>query len=283
MGTRFELVLAASETTRARARAAAEAALERIEECDRRLSAFRRDSLVARINREAARGPVRVDGETYELLELCLEVRRATRGAFDPALGASMEAFGFRGDARGEPTPADARGEPYQLDPETRAIRFARPGARLDLGAVGKGFALDLAAAELRDAGVEAALLHGGTSSAIALGAPPGAPAWGVAIATRDGPGPVLLLSDRSLSVSAPRGRTVEHGGARLGHLIDPALGRPLPAGDSTAVTCVLAASAALADAWATGLCVLTARGERPPELDPAITVLEPDTAEHSR
>jgi len=278
MGTRFELVLAAPSADRARAQAAGEAALERIEECDRRLSAFRRDSLVSRINREAAHAPVRVDAETGALLELCLHVWRATRGAFDPALGASMEAWGFRG--RGASArPAEARGEPYELDSQALTVRFTRRDARLDLGAVAKGFALDLAASELREAGVDAALLHGGTSSAIAIGAPPGRTAWGVAISTADGTGPIVPLRDDSLSVSAPHGRTVaggpERGGARLGHLIDPALGRPLDAEDRTRVTCVLAPSAALSDAWATGLCVLTARGEELPELDPDVRLLE--------
>ena len=70
-------------------------ALERIAEEDARLSAFRKDSLVSLVNREGGRCPVAVDGEFLELLELCREVREASDGAFDPALGHQMEALGF--------------------------------------------------------------------------------------------------------------------------------------------------------------------------------------------
>src|SRR5207302_730848 len=141
------------------------------------LSLFRPDSIVSHINRRAGSGPVAVDAETFELLCLCEEVRRASGGAFDIAVGGLMEAWGFRGvagDREAQPAVRPARsrepggdGAAMDLDRTARTVRFARSGVSLDLGAIGKGFALDAAAGILRDAGVACALLHAGTSSTI--------------------------------------------------------------------------------------------------------------------
>ena len=68
------------------------------------------------------------------------------------------------------------------LDPENLTVRFAREGVMIDLGAIGKGYAIQRAADVLRETGVTNALIHGGTSTIYALGQPPGADAWQVAI-----------------------------------------------------------------------------------------------------
>jgi FAD:protein FMN transferase len=103
----------------------------------------------------------------------------------------------------------------------------------LDLGSIGKGYALDLAADILRDAGVENALLHGGTSTIIALGAEPGTQGWKVAI---ENPYAeiaerrvlsVVDLRNESMSVSAVWGKFFEIDGKRYGHVIDPRTGWP--------------------------------------------------------
>src|SRR5690349_14001156 len=69
-----------------------------------------------------------------------------------------------------------------ELDAAQSAVRFARQGVMIDLGAIGKGYAIEQAVEILRDAGVASALLHGGTSTVYGLGAPPDEPAWNVAI-----------------------------------------------------------------------------------------------------
>lgn len=250
MGTRFELVLAREDEPCWRA--AGEAALECIEACDERWSLFSSSSLVARINREAARTPVRLDPELYELLERCLELREMFDGAFDVAIGRRMRALGFRG----EPAAATHAREGFELDPMTRSIRFTTPDTALDLGSIAKGHALDLAAALLREHGVDSALLHGGTSSVVALGAPPDSCAWRVQVGS-DGAHEVALR-DAALSVSAPRGRTSERGAETVGHIVDPLDVRPVPLGWRA---CVVAASAREADAASTAALVLHARG----------------------
>jgi thiamine biosynthesis lipoprotein len=69
-----------------------------------------------------------------------------------------------------------------ELDRASSTVRFGRPGVMLDLGAIGKGYAIEQAVDILREAGVTSAIVHGGTSTVYALGAPPGEPAWQVAI-----------------------------------------------------------------------------------------------------
>lgn len=279
MGTRFEIVLGgAADDDEPLLRACGETAIEEIERWHRLLSAFAPDSVVSRINRRAADRPVKVDHETFELLLRCRELWRATAGAFDITLGALMRAWGFRDDepARGT-VHARARVElvihhgfsHVELDEPNRAVRFAREGIALDLGGIAKGWALDRAAALLRGHGVTCALLHGGTSSVVAIGAPPGEDGWRVALRDPAPSGPVVLLRDRALSVSAPHGRMIERDGVALGHVIDPRTGAPAATG--VALAAVACASATDAEAWSTALLVL---GERPANLDPSIETI---------
>jgi thiamine biosynthesis lipoprotein len=110
----------------------------------------------------------------------------------------------------------------------------------LDLGAVAKAEALDRAAEVLREHGVEAALLHGGTSSVLAIGAPPGERGWRVGIADLA----CALLRDAALGVS----------GNRRPHVRDPRTGATLA--DAPRTAAVVAPTAAAADALSTALLV---------------------------
>lgn len=240
MGTRFELVLVDDRSRpRAELLAVGELALEEIRACDARYSAYRRDSERSRVVREAASGPGAVLGaELAALLGLCRELWRASDGAFDPALPAGFAS--------------------WQIELAERRARCTAAVPALDFGAIAKGFALDLAAAVLLEAGVERALLHGGTSSVVALGAPPGAEGWGVALRdpSRGPAAPPLArvaLRDLALGVSAPHGR---RDGDGRGHVLDPRDGSSAEA----ALGAVLHPSAAIADAWSTALLVRASR-----------------------
>lgn len=220
MGTRFELVL----PDEGDARAVGEAALAEIEECHRRLSRFDPASLLSHIVRSAHATPVRLDRDTLALFEDALAVWRVSDGAFDvtvPARG--MHAI--------------------VLDPAAGTIRFTRPGVPVDLGGIAKGHGLDLAARVLREHGVTSAFLHGGTSSAIGIGAPPEADAWTVALAG----GGDVALRDAALSVSA-----VWAGNPHP--TLDPRTGRPVPGPRRAVVT---GPSARRADALSTAALVL--------------------------
>lgn len=293
MGTRFELVLAAADrSAEPRLRAAGEAALDEIRHWHDRLSWFDAGSFISHINTHAASRAVECDPEFFELLRLCREVWAASEGAFDPTIAALMRAAGFRDLASQDlPQPTGGAGVPPAscnpsdrdariaearaatgfdnviLDEQSRTIRFTTPGVALDLGAIGKGWAIDRAARLLCEAGVTAALIHGGTSSIAAIGSPPDAHGWLV----RVGPhaeAPTVPLVDLSLGVSAPTGRMVRTEAGSHGHILDPRTGRSVASADLAAV---IAGSCALADAWSTALLVV---GDRPAGMPAELTSL---------
>jgi len=249
MGTRFEIVLAGAES--ASLRAAGEAAIECIEEWDRRLSLFRSDSLVAYVNRNAYAAPVRLDADCFELFSECERVHALSGGAFDIGVGARMAALGLQ--RRSSCGDVETGARDVELDREHGTIRFRRPGVEIDLGAVGKGHALDRAADGLRRTGVTSALLHGGTSTVVAVGTAPDGKGWRVAVEGGDC-APTASLVDRALSVSA------QH--PDRAHVLDPRSGRSALGNAAWAVT---APSARAADAWSTALL---AGAGCPPEIE---------------
>ena len=249
MRTRFELVLEGGDESRLAG--AAEDVRAEIEACEERLSLFRPGSIVARIN-AAGGARVRVDPDTFDLLTLAARIHRDSGGAFDPTVGPLMRAWGFRGQASGEPRPAGGMRH-LHLDAASGEVSLdCDPAAgQLDLGAIAKGHALDLAAARLAELGVRTGLLHAGTSSVLAMDAPADAAGWRVAIA---GSKTIVALRRAGLGVSAPHGRTVAAtDGSRTGHVMDPRTGRPAEAATVAAAACTTAAAA---DAWSTALLV---------------------------
>ncbi|MFM9995926.1 MAG: FAD:protein FMN transferase [Phycisphaerales bacterium] len=297
MGTRFELVLAADDAGGGgrELRAIGEAALAEVADLDARWSLFRPDSVVSLINREAGERAVRVDHDTFAVLMLAERVRVDSGGLFDVAVADAMERWGFRGEdftteARRTQSQEQiglasnsycvaAPGSPpcsLCLCDESSSVRFIRPGTSIDVGGIAKGYAIDAALRVLREHGVTRALIHGGTSSVGAIGAPPGEDGWRVAIESpggRTGCGrPVVTLRDSCLAVSSPSGREVEFDGLRFGHIIDPRTGDPAACARTA---CVIGPSAALCDAWAKP--VLIERG-RPRGLPTGYAILvDPD------
>jgi len=276
MGTRFELALVGADP--AQLRAAAEEALEEVKLLDQRWSAFRVDSEVGGLNRRAAREPVRVEPRLMNLLDRARALGIVTGGALDPAVGALMAAWGFRGGPPRVPTAEDlARTracsgmDKVRLDRRRCTVRYLVPGLQLDLGAVGKGAALDAAVDICRSAGVSAGLLHAGTSTIIAFGEPSPGRGWRVGIprpeAARAGCRAVdlrsgtrdaavwgeVVLQDQALAISAGWGRTMIHNGRTHAHVLDPRTGRPV---DRTLMAAVLAPNGFEADAFSTALLV---------------------------
>ena len=289
MGTRFEIVLGGEDS--ARLAPIADHVLAEITHWHDRLSLFKSDSFLTYINQRAHIAPIPVEPDLFELLTLCARVHAESGGAFDPTVAPLMRAHGFHTGTAHAPFPAPAHtpapipvisGAPgmteVELNNDARTIRFRSPGIALDLGAVAKGFALDMAASHLRAFGVQHALVHGGTSSIVALGDAPGADSseggWRIAL----GPGEdalILTLRDGALSFSAPHGRTVESpdGSARLTHIIDPRTGLPATAEIfSAAVASAMTGNAvdpwpaARCEAWSTALVVLGRRPESMPD-----------------
>ncbi|MFN3408592.1 MAG: FAD:protein FMN transferase [Limisphaerales bacterium] len=268
MNTRFELVVHGDRP--ATLRAAAEEALNEVARLEEQLSLFRPASEIARLNALAAREPVRVSPEVFALLSQARQLWQVTGGAFDITLAPLLRCWGLLGRSDGRvPTDAElaeARAacgmNLVELDATRRTVRFTRPGVMLDLGALGKGYAVDKAVELLREAGVESALLHGGTSTVYALGSPPEAEGWKVAIPSPDGPDQpplaTLNLRDESLSVSAVAGKCFTVGKRVFGHVLDARTGQPA---HRARLAALLLPSAAETDALSTALLVLGTEG----------------------
>ena len=260
MATRFEIALHGPRPEALRA--AAEEALAEVSRVEAWLSPYLPHSTLSRVHRDAQLQPVVVEPPVFDFLRLAADLVHATGGAFDPTVGPLLRAWGFQG---GEPVSPNSEAiqearsrvgwHHVRLDPAARSVQMLRPGVEIHPGAIGKGWALDRAAEILRDCGVTSALLHGGTSSVVAIGCPPGLPAWRVALPSPPHAsslftgGSIVELRNETLSVSAAWGRSAD-GPA---HVVDPRTGEPVAPGRMAAV---VLPSAAASDAWSTALLV---------------------------
>lgn len=270
MATRFEIALHGSHP--AALRAAAEEALDEIDRFEALLSIYRPSSPLSQLNAHAAHRPIQVEPRVFQFLTRARTLSALTHGAFDITAAPLFKAWGFIGGSGSTPpleSLATARTcvgwHHVHLDESNRTVQFDRPGVFLDPGAIGKGYALDRATELLREAGVESALFHGGTSTVCALGHPPHDDAWSIALPTSTTPSPdsnptnrILRLRDASLSVSAVWGKSFESGGRVFGHVIDPRSGEPVLGSHWAAV---ITPGATESDALSTALLVLGPNG----------------------
>jgi FAD:protein FMN transferase len=245
MNTVFEVYAAyGDERYAAQAAQAAFAVVDRLEG---ELSRFRPNSDVSRVNQLAAGESVRVGASTLECLVIARHLYDLTEGTFDISIGTGLPTLALHADEF--------------------LVRATTDGVRLDLGGIGKGYAVDLMAELLEEWGIERALVHGGFSSVLALEAPAGTDGWPL---TLSGPGPpsrvLCRLSMRQTAMSASGVRKADH-------IVDPRTGAPV--GDRLAAWVALSrpdragpeagvdqgprlAPAAVADALTTAFMVLS-------------------------
>jgi thiamine biosynthesis lipoprotein len=235
MATLFEVVLIGDDEEHLAA--VAEAALDEIARLERLLSRFDPRSEVSRINREAIHGEVLIDREVFELLERCAEAMTRTDCYFDITVPKDCE---FKISA--------------MSDNQKRTIRFFDTDFSLDFGALGKGYALDRAAEIVRSFGVDRALLHGGTSSILALGNGPNEKPWPIGIRNPTAADDAveiaqICLIDRGYSCSA-----VFSADQTVSDIVDPHTGVPLT---EQAACVVIAATALNAEILSTALLTM--------------------------
>lgn len=260
MACRFEVTLPLQEQAGVRV---AQRALNEVDRLEEQLTIFRESSEVSFINRSAASAPVSVEPSLFALLLLCRELYRATEGAFDITSGPLSRCWGFlrrqgRIPASDELEQARAvvGNDKLLLDHEARTIRFARPGVAINLGSIGKGYALDCIAA-LISKQVSKVLLSAGSSSLRALGSGArGQDGWAIGVRhprRQDRRLAVVRLRGGALSTSGSEEQFFAHEGRRYGHIIDPRSGWPA---QGVAGVTVIAESAAVSDALATACYV---------------------------
>jgi FAD:protein FMN transferase len=212
-------------------------ALDEVDRIDKLMSHYKPDSQISKINLGGSKGPVVVDQELFDLIAESVRYSRDSEGAFDITVGPLMKAWGFfMGNGK---LPPDAELEAikprigYQhiiLDAAAHSIRFDVTGAELDLGGIGKGYAVDRAIKILRAGGLANALVSAGGSTVYAMGAPLGSGGWPVEIPDPfdpKKPAHKVMLRDRALSVSGSSEKFFVADGVRYSQIMDPRTLKP--------------------------------------------------------
>ncbi len=270
MGTLFRIVLYASAVEHADSSAAAAFAL--LDEINAQQSDYEAESELSRLSRASeAEVPtpwIEVSPALYSVLARAREVASASDGAFDVTCGVATRLWRRAIREHELPDPESIRAARASVDwralelaPDACRVRWTKPGARLDLGGIAKGYALDRMLALLDARGLSSAMVVGGGD--IVVGdAPPGARGWRVEIMSptpvEEGPRPMLELSRAAVSSSGDLYRSAMIAGLRYSHIVDPrtAMGLTTSTGAS-----VIAPDGTTADALATAAVVLGPQG----------------------
>jgi FAD:protein FMN transferase len=260
LGTAVEI--AARGPDRDKLEAAVGGAFAEIARLEAMMSATRDDSELAAVNRGAGGAAVPVSAELFEVIARSLEASKESGGAFDATVGALRGVWSFDPDDPRAATDAEIAArlplvswKGVALDRQRRAVGLARPGMRIDLGGIAKGYAVDRALAKLRDAGVTMALVNAGGDLA-ALG-PHGDRPWSVGLQDPRRRGQLiarLAVQDQAVATSGDYERFFVKNGVRMSHILDPRTGRPATGCRSVSV---FAPAAWQADAFATAIFVL--------------------------
>ena len=234
------------------ARAAAEAARDEVLRIEAKYSRYRAESVVSRINAAAGGAPVAIDAETRTLLAYANTCFETSGGLFDATSGVLRRAWDF-GKSR---VPTDAELAPLlalvgwpRVELGESSVRLAQSGMELDFGGFGKEYAVDRAAAVLRDRGIESALVDLAGDVAI-LGAQPGDEPWSVGIQhprRTDALVAAVPMRSGAIASSGDYERFIEVDGVRHCHVLDPRTGRSargLQSASVQAPTCLVAGSA---------------------------------------
>lgn len=256
MGTRARLVTWAA--TRAEALDILDAAVRVLENAEAELSTWRPGSAVSRLNRHPLGQPWQSTPGLCEALPALYRWHAATAGAFDPAVGRLTDAWGIHADGR-VPEPAalaaarSASGL-HRLDFDRERCQVTRRGdVTLDVGAFGKGDALDRVARSLGEA---AWLIDLGGQVSV-NGTPPNQAGWQLSVAHplhRDRPWLDVRIREGSLATSAGSERDLTVSDRRVGHILDPRTGQPAT---FTGSVTVWHRSGLAADALSTALFVM--------------------------
>jgi len=219
------------------------------------------ESTLSQLNRRAGLGSVEVGEELFAILQAAMRLSQGTLGAFDVTTGPLIEFWkkaGEEGKLPDEPSLKEVLGRVgnFKLSlhfPGTAEL--TQPGMRLDLGGIGKGYAVDRMVQLLKGSGIKTAFINFGESSLYALGASPQGEAWRVLVkGMEDEWAGVLDLKDQALSASGTYGQYVEIQGRRYSHVIDPRSGLPC---ESPAMAIVVGSKATEAEALSTALLIL--------------------------
>jgi len=265
MGTLVELTAVAPSDVIAQA--ALTAGFQEIRRLENMLSTWIETSELSRVNQAAGREPVSVSAETFELLRRALEVAEYTEGRFNIAIGPAVRLWNIP-EAPRIPSAMEleiaAQYVDYRrihLDQTRRTVFLEKPGMRIDIGGIGKGFAAEKAAAVMRESGATGGLVAVAGDFRVFSRRADGT-AWPLGIQHPREPGKVLAMldvTDEAISTSGDYERYFLKDGVRYHHILDPQTLQPARLCQSVTI---IAPDATTADALATGVFVMgPARG----------------------
>jgi len=253
MATTFEVVVVHEDARYARQAAAA--AFDEVDRLEGELSRFIENSDITRINNLPANQPLRLGLDAFECLQLSCRIYAETNGAFDITIGSLL---GLWRNEDGTPrTPSQeelnlARRHTgtglLQLDESEHTVQLLASPVQVDLGGIGKGYAVDRVAELLREWSIETTLISGGYSSVLALDAPADTKGWPLTLSNPDNRKEILARP--SLQSRAISGSGLQKGQ----HIIDPRTTQPVKGKYAAWAS---APDAATADALSTAFMVM--------------------------
>lgn len=260
MGTMVEITAVAP--TEAIAQGALSTGFHEIRRLEELLSTWIETSELSRVNQAAGQAPVPVGAETFELLSRALQVADYTEGGFNIAIGPVVQLWKVTESSR---IPSAIELEIarqfidyhlIRLDPNRRTVFLEKPGMRIDVGGIGKGYAAERAAAAMRGIGATGGLVALSGDFRV-FGRRADGTTWPVGIQHPRAPGKILASlesTEEAVSTSGDYERFFIKDGVRYHHILDP---RTLhPARLCQSVT-IVGPDATLADALATGVFVM--------------------------
>ena len=265
MATTFEVIILHEDARYAQQ--AAQAAFDELDRLEAELSRFIENSDISRINNLAPKGSLRVGLDAFECLQISTRIYDETNGAFDITIGTLLDCWLNEDKKTRTPSKEQlnlARERTgihlLELDEAEHTVQVPSNPVQIDLGGIGKGYAVDRMAEMLRDWSIDTAVIHGGYSSVLALDAPP---PFCFAKTKQQGQtkGWPLTLSNplnrkQTLAGLRLQGRALSGSGLQQGrHIIDPRTAQPVE-GKRAAWAC--APDAATADALSTTFMVMT-------------------------
>ncbi len=261
LGTLVEIKLIATDPSAASAALAA--AFAEFGRIDNLMSFQSAKSQLARINQAAGGKAVSIDAELFQLVLQSKYYAELTAGAFDISIGPLSRLWGLDNKQYRKPSSEEIAAKlplvGYSMiltQSKPPAVRLARPGMSIDLGAIAKGYAVDKAINILKRRGISSALVNAG-GDIRTIGTRPDGNLWNIGIQHPRKPKQILAslrVDNQAVVTSGDYEQFFMYQGVRYHHILDPATGRP--ARGCQAVT-VVAQSTAAADALATGVFVL--------------------------
>ena len=254
MATTFEVIVVHEDERYARQAAAA--AFDEVDRLEGELSRFIENSDIARINNAAANQPLTIGLDAFECLEISARIYAETNGAFDITIGSLLKCWR---NEDGSPRTPDLQElssacrrtgtDLLQLDEAEHTVKLLTSPVQVDLGGVGKGYAVDRVAELLRDWSIDFALISGGYSSVLALDAPPDMKGWPLTLSNP---------ANRKEILARPylHGRALSGSGLQKGqHIIDPRTAQPV---EGKLAAWSSAPDAATADALSTAFMIMS-------------------------